>query len=303
MRSLLTGLVLALCAGCVHRVPLQREALLELPAGTFHLTWLDSDTGDAERTRQALERALPRLARWGTLREPVHVQVLPSQAALAQAVGLPGQGTLRAWGRYDEVLLQAPRTWGLWGASQAELEEVLTHELTHCLMYQLASDRLGWRRKGIAPWFREGMASYTASQEARWPDRESVARKLRERPEWELLGPSQRAWSERPQWAYGAAHQAFASLIHRHGEAAVRELLEHMRQGASFPESFQQVLGLTPEEFLQGVVESLRVDSAGTSSTRRLRDQHASPGSVHTPRSPPRVSASSRQGATPSSSR
>src|SRR6185295_2154512 len=51
----------------------------------------------------------------------------------------------------------------------ADVDELMLHELTHCVMYQRSASAADWSRKRIPLWFREGMASVTASQSYRWP--------------------------------------------------------------------------------------------------------------------------------------
>jgi hypothetical protein len=62
---------------------------------------------------------------------------------------------------------------------------------------------------------------------------------------------------EQSQWVYGAAHHAFSFLVERQGEATVRELLREMRRGPSFPEAFEEVVGLSPEAFLREFIHHI----------------------------------------------
>ena len=67
--------------------------------------------------------------------------------------------------------------------SIAALNELLTHELTHCVMYQRAGTDLNWSLKGIPLWFREGMASVTAGM-ATWCQPSTVSRPEDQPPHW-----------------------------------------------------------------------------------------------------------------------
>ena len=65
------------------------------------------------------------------------------------------------------------------GLHPGQVAELLTHELTHCLMYQRSATADSWPYKGIPLWFREGMASVTAHQGYRRPHDEDIARYLK----------------------------------------------------------------------------------------------------------------------------
>ena len=170
-----------------------------------------------------------------------------------------GYGWLRAWARYDEVFVQSPRTWSLLGAGQRELDELMLHELTHCLMYQLAATPTGWARKRIPLWFREGMASYTAGQGGRWPSLEELARHLEKRPEDDLLRQADALYQDESDTVYGAAHQAFSFLVKRYGEQKVRELLWAMKRGPAFEPAFEAVVGVSEQAFLDDFTRYVRL--------------------------------------------
>ena len=150
----LFALPLCACAAALPALP--RSAELAIPAGRFELEFDSADVPSERAIRAAIVAAQPRLAPWGALREPVTIQILPTHALLEAAVDRPGYPWLRAWARYDVVFVQSPRTWRWpFGGTQVEINDLLLHELTHCLMYQQAADRTGWSRKEIPLWFRE----------------------------------------------------------------------------------------------------------------------------------------------------
>jgi hypothetical protein len=209
------------------------------------------DTSAANQVRLAVERALPRLNRWGTFDDSVTIVIHPNHAALERAANRPGHDFLRAWARYEQIELQSPDTWTLLGASQPQVDELLLHELTHSLMYQVASDRLGWTRKRIPLWFREGMASYTAEQGYRVPSLEDLERFWRAQPTADPLTQAETLYQGRSDIVYGAAHHAFTFLVRRYGEPAVRDVLHAMSRGPDFPDAFAEAVGLTHEDFLQ----------------------------------------------------
>jgi hypothetical protein len=257
----LAPLLLALLAGCAttpRMAPMSESAELRTSSGQFRLEYSDADAKDALRVQRAVEQALPKLARWGSLRESVTLRVLPSHAHLAAASGQRGMDWLRAWSRYDEVLVQAPATWDVLPTPQRQIDELILHELTHSLMYQLAADRLGWSRKRIPLWFREGMASYTADQAYRWVTLEDVARHLETTPGSDPLRKPNELYREDSNLVYGVAHHAFTFLVRRYGEDSVREVLGEMKRGKTFPEAFESAIGLTPDAFVSDFTRYVR---------------------------------------------
>jgi hypothetical protein len=265
MRNVVAVLLLALLSGCASRRGMAApsanlSASLDMtgPSGQFRIEYDPDDIQDATRIQQAVDEALPRLARWGTLRETVTIKVMPNHKALTNAVQQRELGWLRAWSRYDEVLVQAPSTWGLVGASQPQINELLIHELTHSLMYQLAADRLGWSRKQIPLWFREGMASYTAEQSYRWVTLEEIARHLERFPKSDPVRRPTELYREDSNLVYGVAHHAFSFLVRRYGEDAVRALLAEMRGGKDFPDAFQSVIGVPADTYVADFTRYVR---------------------------------------------
>ncbi len=273
------GAVLALMlgAGCVSSRSAMRadELPVQTEVGTFRLEYPPSEARGAAMVRASIEKAAPRLARWGKLQEPVTVRIHRDHKTLEEAARRSGYEWLRAWTRYNVLDVQAPDTWSPVPATQQDLDETMLHELTHAVMYQAAADQGGWRQKKIPAWFREGMASYTAEQGYRWPTLEQLARMLEEHPRWEpLLRPEQLYRDEMPV-AYGAAHHAFTFLVNRYGEGTVRALLEQMRQGPDFPMAFTTAVGIPPDAFLRDFERYLRL--RGFRGGRLLRSPKQTP--------------------------
>lgn len=196
--------------------------------------------------RIAVAAAIPKLARWGGLRRDVRLRILPSHGALEREAGQSGVPWLRAWARQDTVLLQDPLTWEGGPASQLQLDELLLHELTHCVMYQQAAAGPGWQRKGIPVWFREGMASYTADQGYR---RGSLPRLQESFRHGDPLAGRPRLDRADNEAVYGAGHHAFAFFVRRYGEQAVRRLLQAMDAGDDFDRAFVRAVGLERRGF------------------------------------------------------
>ncbi|MCP3141157.1 hypothetical protein [Pyxidicoccus xibeiensis] len=235
------------------------------------LEFRERDTGAASQVKLAVERALPKLARWGTFDDSVTIVIHPNHAALERAANRPGHDFLRAWARYEQIELQSPRTWSLLGANQAQVDELLLHELTHSLMYQVASDRLGWTRKRIPLWFREGMASYTAEQGYRVSSLVDLERFWRSQPGADPLTEADTLYQGSSDIVYGAAHHAFTFLVRRYGETAVRAVLHAMSRGPDFPEAFAEAVGVRHEDFLQDFRRYVRWQ--GFKGGRQLKPQ------------------------------
>lgn len=271
-RTAALAVLLVLASACVPRAGGYGEPRArEFSAGTarFRIVYFPEDAASAGRVRRALERAVPRIARWGGLRRPVTVTIHPSHAALEAAVHRQGYDWLRAWARYDTIDLQSPRTWSFLGPSDRKLDELLTHELTHCTMYQLAGDELTWMYKEIPRWFSEGLASVTAGQGYRYggleelfefyqdklpgsgdgvPSRVQAAAAVAPQPGDPIVDPDP-IYQDQSHVVYGAAHHAAQFLVTRYGEARVLEVIRLMGTGLRFPAAFRQAIGVSDAEF------------------------------------------------------
>lgn len=244
------ALLLLLTAGCAGPLSgLRERSSLTTAAGPFTLEYAAGDEAGAKKIRASIEHASARLSRWGGLRENVRVHVMPTHELLEEAVNRQGYAWLRAWAKYDEIYIQTPRTWSLFGASQGDVDELMLHELTHCVMYQASATRTNWTRKQIPLWFREGMASVTAKQGYRWPSLEDVARYYDADPNRDPVGDAESLYQRDNDIVYGAAHHAFNFLLKRYGEDRVRLVLARMSSGLIFPDAFTEAIGASPEVF------------------------------------------------------
>ncbi|MBJ6765753.1 hypothetical protein JGU66_33785 [Myxococcaceae bacterium JPH2] len=247
---LVLGLMSACAAAPLRAHPAPNDTLV-LPAGQFRLAFPPRETEAAGMVRLAVEHALPRLARWGPFDAPVTLVIHPDHGSLEDAANRRGYDFLRAWARYEQIEIQSPRTWTLFGANQAQVDEVLLHELTHSLMFQRVGDERTWMRKDIPLWFREGMAYATAEQGYRALSLEDLARYLHEHPTVDPVAEGDRIYRDENAVVYGGAYHAFTFLVRRYGEDAVRDMLRRMRQGAQFPEAFAQAVGIPADAFLR----------------------------------------------------
>ncbi len=252
------ALALAALAGCAVPQPVPAPAaslalagaLLTLEAEAF------ADSDELARLAPLAAEALPPLQRWGGLRAPTRIVVVPSHAALEARAHRAGYGWLRAWARYDVVYVQALRSWEI-TPPLPEVQALLTHELAHCAMYQAASSGDDWARKEIPLWFREGLASWTAKQGGKRLSREELRRALDARPDVNPFVDAEQRAQREDRLVYGAAHWAFAAL-EQLGDARILSLLEAMRRGWTFPTAFAQIYGDEPQTFEARTLAELR---------------------------------------------
>jgi hypothetical protein len=245
------GLALALLAtGCVHpRAQLNESTPVYSAVGELELKSTGKDPVENVRVANALVAAGPAVQRWGGLEHKIEVQILPTHEALERAVRRRGFAWLRAWGRYDEILLQSPRSWAGPPPTDADLAELLTHELTHCLMFQRSAGPDDWTERKIPIWFREGMASWTANQGYRRPSLADLARELSQRPPLEVFTDGEALSRTQERFVYGMAHHAFSFLVRRYGEPGVARILSAMREGRIFREAFAAAIGIEEDAF------------------------------------------------------
>jgi len=264
MRAVAIGAVAASLAGCAPRLGDGDGVRLETVStggATFRIQYWAVDGAAAGQVKAVLPRVAARATRWSRLHSPITVTIHPSHDALERAIHREGYGWLRAWARYATIDVQSPRTWAFLGAGDAEVEQLLTHELTHCALYQAAADEWTWPYRGIPPWFREGMASVTAGPRRRADRDELRDYYLRLVPgagDVEVPGGEaridpmiepERLYQEESEVVYGAAHWAFRFLLDRYGEERIRRILDRMGQGRSFAAAFKEAIGIGADEF------------------------------------------------------
>ncbi len=244
------ALSLWLAAGCAHPAALLTQRKQEaLEAGPVDIAFDAGQESEHQRLVRALEKASAQLKRWGKLEHPVTIFLLKSHEDL-ETEARRHYGWLRAWARYDDVWFQTPATWGPGGAKDAELDELVLHELTHCLMFQRSATKETWLDRKIPLWFREGMATWTANQGYKWLSLEDLARYWEQHPDADPLGDPESMVEMDNGIVYGAAHHCFTWLIKTHGEENVHRLLDAMRAGKDFNAAFAAVNAVAAEQFI-----------------------------------------------------
>jgi hypothetical protein len=269
LRLLATAWLLSACVPRLGGGAGQRSQDFTVGTAKLRIVYWPEDADAAAKVREAAEAAAPRIARWGGLRYPVTITIHPNHDALEAAVHRQNYDWLRAWARFQTIDLQSPRTWSFFGASQRKLEELVTHELTHCATYQLAGDELTWMYKDIPRWFLEGVASVTAGQGYRYggveelwnfyqeklpgsgdgvPDRSRAAAYVAPQPGDPIVDPDP-LYQDQSHVVYGAAHHAAEFLVARYGEGRVLEVIRLMGTGMRFPAAFRDAIGISDAEF------------------------------------------------------
>jgi len=219
----------------------------------FEVVCSPEDAAEVPRIERMLLAAAARTARWGAFREGVRIRVVPDHASLEEAVGRPGHVWLRAWSYSDQILLQSPRSWS---PDDAELTELLAHELTHALMYQRMQPTPAWAAEEPPLWFREGMASVTAGQGHRRLDVAELRRWVAANPQADLLHPAPELYRDQKEAVYGAAHRAFELLQRSAGDDAIRDVLRRASLGVPFPEAFRSAIGQSLTDFEHAAVQT-----------------------------------------------
>ncbi len=241
MRRVLVGLALGLSA-CVS--PLA-QLKTQTTVGHFTLRSDGLSADQLEVVSDSLQKVPSALATWGAL-QPVTIYLLPDHAALEAAAHRPGFGWLRAWAHVDDVLLQAPHTWT---THQLDVDDLLLHELTHCLMFQRIAVAGELRTREVPLWFREGMAVWTAKQSGTLPSLEDLARWLSADPRRDVFTDAETLVRDAFPQVYGLAFHAFDFLARRYGVGRISALLTTMQQGPAFAEAFTTTFTISPRQF------------------------------------------------------
>jgi hypothetical protein len=244
--------------GCAHPRALPEEPM-KIDSGLLTLEAEEpADRAQLPELARDVSTVLPGLEPWGGLRKPTRIIVLPSHQALEARTHRKGYDWLRAWARYDVVFLQSPRTFATSLGRRSELEELLLHELSHCVMYQAAAEPSDWSEREIPLWFREGFASWTARQTAQRWTLDALRAFLRSDAGSDPLGQADKLYRDQEGLVYAAAHWGFTYLVERWGQEKVRVLLATMKEGRTFPVAFEMTFGVGEPEFEQELEASWR---------------------------------------------
>ncbi len=198
----------------------------------------------------AIEFAISRLKGWGVFRAPVDIYIYPNHPSMENGTFQHGKRWMRGFGQYATVSIESPLSWGA-SYSRERFAQLITHELTHVLMYQTACCRCSWFLCSIPVWFKEGMASYIAGQSwKRGSKNELLDYYLSSRYVGDPLLEAEELKGKRTFEVYEAAHWIFTDLAHLCGKQRISSLLLQMyEQSLPFDAAFKRNIGVSPEEF------------------------------------------------------
>lgn len=240
MRWLLPFVAALLLAACA--APRLHVRHVEDGPTPIRVVYDDATRWDAELVAALAPAALTRAAAWGRPVVPLILRLYADHAAFEEGIHFREVPWLRAWATYDTIHLQAPSSWG--GQSVREhTERLLTHEMTHVVMYQRAGTREDWYRKPLPLWFREGMALVTAGPDDAYPVERLRAWYLQADFAADPFEDGEALLRTHPREVYALSYLAFADLQARTGHAALATLLDQVRAGAGFQEAFRHAAG------------------------------------------------------------
>lgn len=243
-------------SGCLTPLStLTRSTPISTSTATFELKSEPAAVSDTDRLHASLERAAPKLERWGNLVKPVTVKIAPTHDQLERAVGRVGYDWLRAWSTYRELIIQSPATWA---GNDGDLDELVVHELTHCLLFQRSGTDTNWAAKEIPLWFREGMATVTADQGLRYPSLEDLADWLDQHAELDVFGDAETLSKDWYAQIYGLSFHAMRFFLKAHRDQAIVDAMALMIDGDDFEGAFTRAAGVTPSRFQSDFLNFLR---------------------------------------------
>ena len=287
LRSLLLSAILIICLGACAakqnvRFDRYRDYLFPELEAQIHVEYTSENHWDAEFVAEAMKHAVPKVSQWGRFREPLLIRIFPKHENLEQAIERRNYPWLRGWSRFDEILLQAPSTWG--GVKlEKRVRELITHELTHVVMYQTIGDADDWYGKPIPFWFREGMASFVAEQgHFRLSRIELAAYYLGEGYVGDPISEAAKIVRTHPKEVYSVGHWMFSDLVEKVGREKIVRLMRTMRQGLTFREAWLETLGFPLSEFVDDWRETL-IAGGGNSPADAQETESADTGEPLTP--------------------
>ena len=128
---------------------------------------------------------------------------------------------------------------------------VMLHEIAHCLMHQ------GLGNAVVPAWFHEGVAQHVSGE---WRFRDTISLMLEGRvPDLRGLEgrfPGNAQWADR---AYRTSLLAVDTLVDRHGEEVIGDLILATRLRGDFRRAFPEATGTTYEAFAADFAASMRI--------------------------------------------
>jgi hypothetical protein len=183
---------------------------------------------------QAANDALDRLERDVGARpdRPVRIYVYPDTEALREAVVFTQEWTGGlAFPSYDTILLGVDRSSLEWG------RQVMMHELTHIVVYQVTFNCIG----DMPLWLDEGLATYIEGDTRG----EVLAQAVAEDALCSLqsLCSGFPTDSNRARLAYAQSRHVVAYLIETYGQEKMAALLQVFKEGTTYDRALERVYG------------------------------------------------------------
>ena len=229
------------------------------PAADLELILDDQLDGQVRATcEREFDGMVATLSDWGRYRRPVRLASVSDRNALSAASPCPTEGLLRAVAGLESLLILRPAAWGR-APSPLEIEQTLTHELAHVLLFQRCAPPGSQREVHLPTWFREGMATVVAEG----PPAPGQRRQLADHPALDALPDADGALIDRhPGAAYAVANQAFQSWMERFGSRRLSALCRAMRAGHGFVAAHERACGVSAEVWTRQWVVAVRQEAA-----------------------------------------
>jgi tetratricopeptide (TPR) repeat protein len=146
------------------------------------------------------------------------------------------------------IAMEAPRSGPNHLVGPYDWERVVRHEYVHTVTLSRTKNR-------IPHWFTEAAAVYLEDAPRDWTAVQVLARAFRDDDlfdfdEINLAFVRPKAPTDRSQ-AYAQGHWMYEFMIERFGSKAPLDLMDAYAKGVKEPEAFQQVLGVSREEFME----------------------------------------------------
>jgi len=272
------GLLLAGCGSflMIHRFDFQWQRPLTAdwqPEITVHIQGEDASYL-WEQLDHAFAYAFGRLEGWGLYRESIDMYIYPDHDTMEEGTWQHGKSYMVGFGQYATVSLQSPRTWSK-SRWQRHFREVMTHELTHIMMYQTACNRCWWFWCGIPLWFRGGLASYVADQGWRRGDRAGLREYyFSSHYVGDPLLDDEAVKRRNTSIVYRAGHWAFTDLVALCGKDRVAGIMTAMDHGADFDDAFKDTVGVGHQDYARLWQEDLQM---GRNTVQYRRGQWCAP--------------------------
>ena len=202
------------------------------------ILYLPEDKSILPLIEESIDDGLTKASRWGEIKSPITVIIYPDHQELERAVRRKGYRWLKGWATETGISLQSPRSWPAF--RKKNLFDLMTHELTHVVHFQLAGIKAGRTNNNDPLWFSEGLASYTAGQGYRRYSKTKLLRKLQSNPDFDPMNPAKRYIKDHQKLVYSSAHYLVTYMIETYGEERIQEIMQRIGEGDPFKKAYEK---------------------------------------------------------------